>query len=368
MRLKSLADKSYTDPYWRVSLQLAFWGMMFASNYYFQTIAIGGIKENSANLLISLKSTVSLMAFYYALVYLAVPRLFLQKRMLAGILFMLALFFLYALADAWGDQQIINNCAPCSLQLTRENPAYYRFLHLPLKNIIMARVFSLGLLYELIILLSLPVAIKIGRSYFRQTVQKLELAKDNLQLEFNFLKSQVNPHFLFNTLNNIYSLVIHDKKQQAADTIARLSGFMRYTLYECNEDKIPLEKEIRLLWDYIELEQIRLNCTRVRLNYKTDSNGYLIPPLLIMPALENAFKFSSDHSAADHIELDIEVSESHLKLEMRNSFDPAKTGNTGGIGLQNLQKRLQHHYAGRYTYSAGISGNIYILALSCTLT
>ncbi|MEO6963652.1 MAG: sensor histidine kinase [Puia sp.] len=368
MQWKILADKTYTDPFWRMLLHFFFWSFFLGSSYYYRTISFGGVLNDKTNFLLVLKDTVLLLMFYYPLLYIGIFRFFSRGKIVRGLLFTIALVFFYATAGSYGDKQIILGCVECATSLNRVSPSYYLFLHRGIVNIVLARVLSLGILYQLVTLLSLPLAIKLSRSYFRQTVLRLQLAKDNLQLEFNFLKSQVKPHFLFNTLNNIYSLVIHDRKQQAADTIARLSGFMRYTLYECNEDKVYLEKEVRMLQDYIELEKIRLNFTRVSFNYQADTALYTIPPLLIAPALENAFKYTGDQSTADYILLEIAVTQGWFRLKMDNTFDPARPAKPGGLGLANLQKRLAHHYPATFAYAARIRENVYSLEINCFLT
>jgi LytS/YehU family sensor histidine kinase len=261
---------------------------------------------------------------------------------------------------------VFNSCQPCMQRLAQYNPDYHRFLLRPLPNIILARITSGGSLYQLVLQLSLPVAVKLGRSYFRQTVQQLQLSKDNLQLEFNFLKAQVNPHFLFNTLNNIYSLVLAQRNDQAAATIGRLSGFMRYTLYETGEEKLSLQKEVQLLKDYVELEKLRLNETEVQFRFESDRDDYTLPPLLFMPALENAFKYSVDKKGS-YIGVNIHALQGVLNVEIRNSFDPHKEAAIGGIGLQNLQRRVKHYYGAKASYSASVVNDVYLFQLSCPL-
>ncbi|MEO5563736.1 MAG: histidine kinase [Chitinophagaceae bacterium] len=368
MVLKALVEKSYSNKYWRAGLHLLFWVSLFSFNYYFNSISFNSFNDNSTTFLLSAKNTFTLVVVYYSLMYFILPSFFYKRKFGAGIISVLLLLLVYAFLDAYGDKQIITNCSNCMVELVRNNQGFHDFLERRVIDMMAGRTLSLGLVYQLVILLSLPVAVKVGRSYFRQTVQKLQLSRDNLQLEFNFLKSQINPHFLFNTLNNIYSLVVHDKKQQAATTIARLSGFMRYTLYECNEDKIGLEKEIQLFRDYIELEQLRLNKTEVKFNYSADHHNYMVPPLLFMPALENAFKYSADNLPDSFINIDIFVKEKQMIFKIANRFDPAKTGKPGGIGLVNLQKRLQFYYPGCHSYSVVSNAAVYSMEVTCNLS
>lgn len=366
MKQHDTLAKTYTDLRYRVALHLLFWLAMFAGSYYFNTISFNPVHDTPGAWLLALKNAVEIAVAFYALMYFIWPGYLAKRKWFKS--FVLLFFWLVAVTalDAWADLQIFNNCESCMQGLAKYNPDYYHFLQRNFPNIVFVRVITGGFLYLLVLQLSLPVAIKIGRSYFRQTVQQLQLAKDNLQLEFNFLKSQINPHFLFNTLNNIYSLVVNEKKEQAATTLARLSGFLRYTLYETGDEKILLKKELQLLHDYIALEKLRLNETSVEFRADTDSDDYTVPPLLFMPALENAFKYTEDKKG-NTILVDITAKEKQLQVTIQNNTTGASETKTGGIGLQNLQKRMQHYYPGQSSYSASRANGVYLFSVSCTL-
>lgn len=368
MVFKSLAVKSYNNSYWRIGFHILFWLLVFATNVYVSGISFGGFKNQNAVYLLTGKSILALIIFYYPLIYYVFPHLFLKKKYFLTLFYFILLIALYAWIDALGDKYILARCDECMDQLAKTNPGYYNFMQSKVPEMMLGRIASLGLFYQLIILLSLLIAIRVGRSYYRKTIQQLQLSQQNLRLEFDFLKSQINPHFLFNTLNNIYSLVVHDKKKEAAAIIARLSDFMRYALYECNEEMISLQKEVNLLKDYIELEKLRLNQTRVDFRYTSDREDYQIPPLLFMPALENTFKYSADHLPGSRINIDICVSINQMTIIMQNSFDPAKENKPGGIGLQNMQKRLQHYYPNSLSYSIRKNNSLYTMTLICTLS
>jgi hypothetical protein len=366
MQWKTAVGQLGTWRYSRPALHLLFWGALFGSNAYFNTISFNPFSASNAAYLLAGKSVVLLALVYYALMYAIWPYFLVKRKFGIAAALLLLLLLLYAVLDAIGDKQLIAGCADCMEKLKGSNRAYYRFLQQPVPNIVLARVLSGGLLYQLLFQLSLPVAIKTGRNYYRQAVQQLQLAKDNLQLEFNFLKAQVNPHFLFNTLNNLYSLVVSERNKQAAATIARLSGFMRYTLYETGAETVLLSKEIAMLKDYTELEKLRLNETNVTFEYEQDQE-YKIPPLLLMPALENAFKYSVDNLPESRININILAVNNTLHVTIENNFDPQRQTGGGGIGLQNLQRRLQHYYGGNHSYTATTKDGVYIFALHCTL-
>ncbi len=192
----------------------------------------------------------------------------------------------------------------------------------------------------------------------------MQLTKENLQLEFNFLRSQVNPHFLFNTLNNVYGLILNDHKEKSAGVLARLSQFLRYSLYESNGDTVPVEKERQLLKDYIDLESIRLNQTKVDFTYETDNSITSMPPMLLIPVVENAFKYCSDNSDS-YINMSLQIRNNIISFHSKNSVDTDRqSAAVGGIGLSNLDKRLQLYYPGKNQCQISSSGKEYSISIN----
>ena len=367
MNRKQIIEKTYSDPAARLALHIVFWLIMTAGYYYFNTISFNPSRGTPAAYLLAIKMTAVFAMAFYTSMYWIRPAFLLKKKWFRAFLAFFVLIIFVACIDAWSDKMIFTRCEPCSQQLALYSPDYYNFLKRNFPNIVFVRIVTGGLVYHLVLQISFPVAIKIGRDYFRQTVQQLELAKENLQLEFNFLKAQVNPHFLFNTLNNIYSLVMSERKTDAGASIARLSGLMRYTLYETGDEKIALDKEVQLLRDYMELEKLRLNEIAVDFVYEKDRDDYKILPLLLMPALENAFKFTTDH-VNSQINISIKALMGELTVRIENHFDPHTLPSKGGIGLENLRKRLQHYFAGRSSMSSTAVNDVYLFQLSCALT
>lgn len=244
------------------------------------------------------------------------------------------------------------------------NIGYFEFLQVPLHNRLFAKLASLGTIIGLLFSLALPLSIKLGMQALRQQFRSLQLAKENLQLEFNFLRSQVNPHFLFNTLNNIYGLILNDQREKSADVVARLSQFLRYTLYESNSEKVAIEKEVQLLKDYIDLESIRLNYTKVNFTYKTDGSIASTAPLLMIPIVENAFKYSADCRDAS-ITIELQVLNKHLLFHSKNTVDPNREPTKdGGIGLTNFQKRMDLYYPAKYEYQVQASQKEYSVSIN----
>lgn len=351
MNFKMLSEKLYTHSGFRITAHLLFWIMQLLVNWYITTISFNTYNhfKQPVLLLLLLSNTINLMLFYYPLVYYIFPR-FEKRKYLTGISGVLVLFLLYNLINTLTERLILNQCDSCLQQLKDSGTGYYEFLQLAWPNRLFAKMASFGVFFSLIFSLSTPIAIKIALQAFKHQLAVTRLAKENVELEFNFLKSQVNPHFLFNSLNNIYGLILKNENTKAAGTVARLSEFLRYTLYHSSNDKMPLKKEIQLLKDYIELEGIRLNYTKVTFSIEADDDTHDFPSLLLIPVIENAFKYSTDHPGAE-INILLLVRAGQLDFTIANRVDEDRVLQTaGGIGLQNLKKRLSLYYPGKYQY------------------
>lgn len=190
--------------------------------------------------------------------------------------------------------------------------------------------------------------------------ERKELERQNMQSELNFLRSQVNPHFLFNTLNNLYALTLK-KSDKAPETVLKLSEIMRYMLYESNEKRVPLSKELAYMKNYLELESLRHGeQTDIKLTIKGDTDGIQIAPLLLIPFIENAFKHGVQNDLNDgYVHIDLAVKKDKLKFNITNSktvnsrkeLNGARSNKSGGIGLVNVQRRLNLIYQDDYNLS-----------------
>lgn len=188
--------------------------------------------------------------------------------------------------------------------------------------------------------------------------------KEKLNAELSYLKAQINPHFLFNTLNSIYSLAI-DKSDYTPTAIVKLSGMMRYVITEASEELVPLEKEINYISDYIELQKLRLGDT-VQLDYKVEgaSSGKKIAPLLLIPAIENAFKHGVNPEENSEISVRITVREYSLELNVHNrKVSRADNEEASGLGLTNTRNRLNLMYASRHNIEIRENDTEFIVSL-----
>jgi two-component system, LytTR family, sensor kinase len=178
----------------------------------------------------------------------------------------------------------------------------------------------------------------------QQAAQQLRIEKQ--ESELNFLRSQTNPHFLFNTLNNIYSLA-KDKSDLAPESIMRLSKILRFMLYEAGGTYISIEKELKIIGDYIDLERLRYDeSLRVNFNYDVEDMKQSLPPLLLMPLVENAFKHgASETRGRAYVDIHVSVKQRQLQMVVKNSMEEGSHETVQeNIGLSNLRRQLQLLY------------------------
>lgn len=172
---------------------------------------------------------------------------------------------------------------------------------------------------------------------------------DRANAELSFLKAQINPHFLYNTLNNIYTLCVTGS-ENAADSIMKLSNIMRYVTDEAQANYVPLQGELDCIRDFIDLQRLRLG-KKVSLNYNVTGNsfGHLISPLVLMTFIENVFKYGLSNHVEAPVSINIDIFEDKIVFRSENRiFDSKQNNGRSGVGIKNTRQRLDHLYAGRY--------------------
>jgi len=201
----------------------------------------------------------------------------------------------------------------------------------------------------------------------RDKTERLE--KENLQSELRFLRSQINPHFFFNTLNSLYGLT-QERSDKAPEVVLKLSELMSFVLYESDQETIPLSKELKYIKNYIELEEVRYG-DRFTCNLSATGNTeILIPPLLMLPFIENSFKHGIRHeSDKGWINIAAMVNGGLFVFKIENSLPdaPEENGNHHGLGIANVERRLDLLYPSKYKLNYGKSGNKFIVNLEITL-
>lgn len=209
-------------------------------------------------------------------------------------------------------------------------------------------------------------SVKLLKYWYKSQQLRTELENKNKTSELALLRTQLNPHFLFNTLNNIDSLILTNP-DKASDSIIKLSDIMRFMLYDTNTDQVSLEKEVNYLESYISLQQIRLkDPSFVRFSKEGSCVGKTIAPMLFIPFVENAFKHGQKNVKAPGIEIHLNCSAESLKFDVVNHVDRSNLINkdsTQGIGLANTKRRLELLYPKRHEFNIREDNGLYITSL-----
>lgn len=213
--------------------------------------------------------------------------------------------------------------------------------------------------------------LRITSEWFQNERVRRQMHSDKLSAELAFLKSQVSPHFLFNTLNNIYSLA-QLRSDDTPEAILKLSQLMRYMLYEANDPQVPLEQEVEYLRNYVDLQRLRLaDDVEIEFSQEGQLGGRLIEPMLLIPFVENAFKHGVSYQHPSAISIVLRVVGDELLFRVQNRrFEqgkPLTAARDSGIGIQNVTQRLQLLYPGRHHLDIDQSGDQYIITLTLAL-
>lgn len=221
--------------------------------------------------------------------------------------------------------------------------------------------------FAALLMLFMSGFIKIAQEWFKSEQQREALKVEKLNAELKFLKSQINPHFLFNCLNTIYSLA-HKHSAQTENAIVKLSTIMRYMIYESNEDKVQLQQELQYLEDYIDIQRLRMP-EDIVVDYAVQGNpaGLKIEPMLLVPFVENAFKHGISYAEPSFIAIAVAIEKSQVRLVVENSLFRQRVAEKGGIGLQNVRKRLDLLYTEDHELEITEAENQFIVDLKIVL-
>ncbi|MES1216771.1 MAG: sensor histidine kinase [Bacteroidota bacterium] len=212
---------------------------------------------------------------------------------------------------------------------------------------------------------SLSTAICVSRQWRMIEQRAVRAEADKANAELSFLKMQINPHFLFNTLNNIYMLAVI-KDENTAPGILKLSNIMRYLTDEVNEDLVPLQSEFDCVQDYIDLQKLRLNkYTKVDFTVEGDLSGKQIAPLILMTFVENAFKHGISNHEQSEIVISLLAEKKYITFYCQNKlFETKRNTERIGIGIANVKQRLQYMYAGKHTLTIKEEEGLYSVQLT----
>lgn len=293
--------------------------------------------------------------FFYLNYHVLVPRFFFTKRYFVFTLLVLLTFLVTAelpnLFMGFGPPPKM----PDFPEMHRMRPMG------PPDNFVLDVGFKLGrhvTLFLLVFIFSLLMRISNRLKETEAARQKAEVA---------YLQAQVNPHFFFNTLNSLYSLAL-EKSDQLPDALVTLSNMMRYVLTEANKTKVPLQKEIDYIKSYIELQQLRIAGTaEVKLSFNGTITSQEITPLLLIPFIENAFKYGVNPEEKSAIEIEIDIAENELHMLVKNNKVHISKVDKTGLGIENARQRLQLQYPGAHTLTVHENTEVFSVSLLITL-
>lgn len=291
--------------------------------------------------------------YSYPMAYVAIPRLLMKNRALQFLL----LIAVWGIAGIYLDQW------------------YRAYIYIPLQQKMgFTHILPRGPLAFCYLCLTtsaaIPMIIQVFKSWQTKQYDWLRAQQEKITAELQLLKAQVHPHFLFNTLNNIYSFSL-ENSPKTPGLILRLSNLLNYMLYECKEPLVPIEKELDIMKNYIELERERYGSKiDISWNVNGDMRLVTIAPLMMLPFIENAFKHgTSEQIGRSWLSVDIWLQDNRLKAKIANSKNESFTynGRSNGIGIANVKKRLDFIYPGSHELKINDEGNFFVVSLSISL-
>ena len=348
-----LEDILFKPP--RIVWHLVFW-MVFIS---FFALVYGSFEEQyGRQYLIQLTDAVLQIPAVYFTLYFLMPRFLFKERYIEFIIYLVILILTFS-ALHWFNYVIVQE--PIFWPEDDYKPHLVNFGKM-LKNT--TKVYPV---------LVLAIVLKWFKYWYREQKSNQQLVEEKLKAELNFLKAQVHPHFLFNTLNNLYALTLK-KSKDAPEVVLKLSDLLNYMLYECTADQVLIEKEIKLLKDYISLEKIRYgNRLNISFNILGNAGGMRVAPLMLLPFVENSFKHGvSEEMDEAWVSIDLELKEDKLTLKVENSKSKHEERDDQfnykqGIGLKNVQRRLELLYPERHNLEMHDSVDSFLIILTLDL-
>lgn len=349
--------KKFVEPF----LHLLFWSLIFYVTFNNFGIRVRILKMNDTFVStkeyneIFLFATLVFITFkmllFYGSTYMFLPLVF-EKSQKKEALIKLGLFFLATL----GLSVMINYYLINTYDNFESKKAY--------------NFFTYGIVMHFLILF-IAVAYRLSKDWFKNEIRINRLTKEKLQTELDFLKSQVNPHFLFNTLNNLFAEARKHEDKTVANGIAKLSHIMRYMIYDSNVPFVSLEKETQYLESYIELQKLRISENdpfEFSFEKQEVDLSVKVAPILFIPFVENAFKYGISLSENSFIHIALKGTNEWLEFKITNSkFNSLSLDEHSGVGLQNVKRRLELLYPNKYNLDIADHKNDYQVTLKLTL-
>lgn len=277
-------------------------------------------------------SYILLIGFFFANYYYFMPRYYFTKRTFLYVCFLLFSYALVSGIPDWLFSMHGSIMPPMHGKMPPMDMPHHNDFFLASDG---------GTFFKFMLVLSLSFVIKINN-------QLTEIHSEKLRTEVSYLKAQINPHFLFNTLNSLYALTI-EKSDAAPDAVLKLSNMMRYVVTESSKDTVPLEKEIGYIGDYIDLQKLRVtDQNNLEFTVHGDAKGKSIAPLVAIPFIENAFKYGVNAEEDWKISIAINITENIFTLDVHNKQVHVHLADATEQGIDNTRKRLDFIYPGTH--------------------
>ncbi len=338
-----------------------FWWLFFAIlySYTIKVTLLPDFQRIPFAMVDSLFFMASHIFLAYSLMYFVIPKFILRGRYAAAGCLVLFLFFVTACISGLIGVYVLPPVRHYLFLVSDFDFPHYSFL-----------MALLGGLRGAITIGGLAAAIKLMKYWYVKEQRNLRLQKENAEAGLQLLKAQVHPHFLFNTLNNIYSYT-QNTSPVASKMITGLSDMLRYILYEGNRPLTPLHKELRMIEDYISLEKIRYgNRLELHVDLPENTKDLFIAPLVLLPLVENCFKHGTSNMVEQpwiNLEITLQGKQMQMKLLNGKANRPGEKQPSAGIGLKNVQSRLSLLYPGKHELAITNEEEMFIVNLKLEL-
>lgn len=358
------------QPGWRLLRHASFWILWFGFQLLLYAFSPSPVLQKHSffnRLVITFPETIVFMLpsifLAYVLMYFVITKLVLQGKYYLAVLSTLTAICLTAAFSALLSVYVVDhlrhlNADNVSKQIARE-PHPDRYVQFGLAMLAGFRgSITVG---------GVAAALKLLKCYFEKQRSALLLEKEKVNAELQNLKAQLHPHFLFNTLNNIYSFT-QDVSEKASGMILGLSHLLRYMLYDCNKPLVPLDKDIEMLKAYLALEAIRYDQGLEMTVQLPATSNFHIAPLMLLPFVENAFKHGVSHmTEKPWLSLDVQLKNEELFMKLINGKPAIVSQVPAGLGIINVRKRLELLYPGKHSLVINDEHEMYIVNLKLSL-
>ena len=309
------------------------------------------------------REIVLLVIYFYLNIYLIIPKL-LEKKKLGWFVFStLICFTAYLLIQPAIDIYVFKNIA------FKQGGRFREF-----RDRLIERGYQLSFrdsfrnVSQIIFFFAVGTGWKVYQRWRLEEKQKDQAQKERLSAELSLLKSQVSPHFLFNSLNSIYSLTVQ-KSENAPLAVVKLSELLRYMIYQANKEFVTLAEELNYIENFIELQKLRLaSDMNIKFEVDVEDRNIEIEPMMLIPIVENTFKHGVSYKEPSEILIRISEQNKLLSLYTSNHVFLRKKEESSGFGLENLKKRLNLRYLGLYTLDISVKGKNYVVDFQLNLS